>query len=201
MSEAASIPGRRERNKQDKLARILAAGAELFDAYGYSAVTTQQVAQRAGIGTGTLFEYVATKAELLMMVQNRRFAASVDEGWQAQAAQEGLGRRLRALIEPVVACNRTHAENGRAYLQEILYGSPDDRFRAEAIAVTDRLRAHIEAVVAAGEQASAAEVSGRARVVFAVVFLEMSSWAQRAASTQEVLDEISRQLAASLPGW
>ncbi|WP_457962206.1 TetR family transcriptional regulator [Arthrobacter sp. D1-29] len=35
-------------------------------------MTTQQIADRADIAIGTLYLYAATKAELLIMVQNQR---------------------------------------------------------------------------------------------------------------------------------
>ncbi|MFM9442154.1 TetR/AcrR family transcriptional regulator [Streptomyces acidiscabies] len=53
--------GRRERNKQEKLDRIVAAARELFAERGVDEVTTQQIADKADIGTGTLFLYAKTK--------------------------------------------------------------------------------------------------------------------------------------------
>jgi len=44
--------GRRERNKQEKLDRILAAAKDLFAAKGFNETTTQEIADRADIGTG-----------------------------------------------------------------------------------------------------------------------------------------------------
>lgn len=65
ISEPAQI-GLRERNRADKLARILAAGRELFSADGFDATTTRAIAQQAGIGTGTLFLYFPEKRDLLL---------------------------------------------------------------------------------------------------------------------------------------
>ena len=71
---AATIPavGRRERAKQDKRARIFAAAAALFAEHGFERVTTQQIADRADVGAGTLFQYASTKGELFLMVYNGR---------------------------------------------------------------------------------------------------------------------------------
>ena len=74
MSIASEPVGRRERNKQAKLDRIIAAAAELFAERGVEEVTTQQIADRADIGTGTLFLYAKTKGELLLLVQNNHYA-------------------------------------------------------------------------------------------------------------------------------
>ena len=70
MALAPQPVGRRERNKQNKLERITAAAGELFAAHGVDEVTTQQIADKADIGTGTLFLYAKTKGELLLLVQN-----------------------------------------------------------------------------------------------------------------------------------
>ena len=67
---AEKVPpvGRRERNKREKLDRILASARDLFAAKGFSDTTTQEIAERADIGTGTLFLYAKTKEDLLIMV-------------------------------------------------------------------------------------------------------------------------------------
>ena len=61
-------PGRRERNKQEKLARIVASARRLFREKGFAETTTQQIAEAADIGTGTLFLYVRSKEDLLVLV-------------------------------------------------------------------------------------------------------------------------------------
>jgi AcrR family transcriptional regulator len=118
-----SMPiGRRERAKQDKRERIVAAARELFGRHGVGAVTTQQIADRADVAIGTLYLYASTKAELLIMVQNAKFAAAIDEGLAASSAvgTEGGLEGVVALVRPVVACVREHLENGRIYLQELV---------------------------------------------------------------------------------
>ena len=109
--------GRRERAKQDKRERIMAAARELFAERGVGGVTTQQVADRADVAIGTLYLYAATKAELLIMVQNQKFAAAIDTGLAAASvtATRGPLEAVIALIRPVVACVREHVENGRTY--------------------------------------------------------------------------------------
>lgn len=57
--------GLRERKKQEKLARIENAARELFSEHGYERTTTRAIAERAGIGTGTLFVYFPEKRDLL----------------------------------------------------------------------------------------------------------------------------------------
>jgi AcrR family transcriptional regulator len=61
------IDERREQNKLEKLRRIVASARELFHEKGFELTTTQEVAQRANVGSGTLFLYVSTKEDLLIL--------------------------------------------------------------------------------------------------------------------------------------
>jgi AcrR family transcriptional regulator len=54
----------RERNKEDKLARIEHAARRLFSKQGYDLTTTREIAERAGIGVGTLFVYFPEKRDI-----------------------------------------------------------------------------------------------------------------------------------------
>ena len=128
--------GRRERNKQDKLERITAAAAELFAEHGVDEVTTQQIADKADIGTGTLFLYAKTKGELLLLVQNSSYVHALEVG---RAAAEGIPDSLdavMAIIRPVVECNRIQIDNGRTYLREIVFGDPEEPYHRDALALT-----------------------------------------------------------------
>jgi AcrR family transcriptional regulator len=52
--------GRRERTKQDKHQRIMTAAREMFAEQGVSGVTTQQIADRADVAIGTLYQYASS---------------------------------------------------------------------------------------------------------------------------------------------
>ncbi|MBM4266722.1 MAG: TetR/AcrR family transcriptional regulator [Deltaproteobacteria bacterium] len=60
--------GLRERNKRSKRDRILTAARELFSTKGFAATTTREIAERAGVGAGTLFSYARDKRELIYLV-------------------------------------------------------------------------------------------------------------------------------------
>jgi AcrR family transcriptional regulator len=147
--------GRRERAKRDKRERIMAAARQLFAERGVSGVTTQQIADRADVAIGTLYRYAATKAELLIMVQNEKFAAAIDDGLAAAKAAAGRGalEAVAALVPPVVACVREQVENGRKYLLELVFGDP-----AEARVLARQATARLDP--AAGGQAGRHARSG-----------------------------------------
>lgn len=79
--------GKRERSKIEKRARIKDVADRLFREKGYEETTTSQISRAAGIATGTLFLYYASKDELLIELFADRireriasFAASFDAG-------------------------------------------------------------------------------------------------------------------------
>ena len=92
MTLASSPIGRRERNKQQKLDRIIDAARELFAQHGVDEVTTQQIAEKADIGAGTLFLYAKTKGELLLLVQNDAYATALDRGQKDAAGNPASSR-------------------------------------------------------------------------------------------------------------
>jgi AcrR family transcriptional regulator len=69
MGSSLTIPtGRRERQKQDREQRILAAARSLFDRKGYAATSMEEVAARAGLAVGTLYNYFPSKDQLLFAI-------------------------------------------------------------------------------------------------------------------------------------
>src|SRR6476659_6165352 len=117
--------GRRERNKQQKLDRITAAASELFAEHGVDEVTTHQIADKADIGTGTLFLYAKTKGELLLLVQNAQYAAALERRRAAAGTIPNVLDAVLSIVQPIVECNRSQVENGRTYLREMVFGDPE----------------------------------------------------------------------------
>jgi AcrR family transcriptional regulator len=126
--------GRRARNKRDKLGRIVEAASALFTERGYSAVTTQQIADRADVGTGTLFRYASSKAELLMMVMNEQMRLDTRAGIAAAASGTSPTEAIMALLAPQIHLPLAFPENTAVYQREILFGTEQGQYRTEALA-------------------------------------------------------------------
>jgi len=191
--------GRRERNKQDKLQRITAAARELFTEHGVDDVTTQQIADKADIGTGTLFLYAKNKGELLLLVQNSSYVDALAEG---RAAAEGVADPLEALIaiiRPVVECNRVQIDNGRTYLREIVFGDPEEPHHREALALTVQTEEAVASVLQRDQRSSPEDAATLAHVVSAIMFVSMAATVNIALSIDEIVDDIRRQVRVLLP--
>jgi AcrR family transcriptional regulator len=187
---------RRERAKQEKHERIRAAAQELFAEHGVSGVTTQQIADRADVAIGTLFRYASTKAELLIMVQNQKFATAIDDGRAGAAAASGQGplEEVLALIRPVVACVREHVENGRTYLHELVHGDPAEPYRRAGLTLAGRLEDGIAALLDRDARVDPGEAATLARVITAIIHISATATVYLHRSDQAVLADIREQV-------
>jgi AcrR family transcriptional regulator len=194
MSLASQPVGRRERNKQQKLQRIIAAASELFAEHGVDDVTTQQIADAADIGTGTLFLYAKSKGELLLLVQNSHYAGALERGRaHAQGVTDALDA-VMAIVRPIVECNRVQVDNGRTYLREMVFGDPAEPHHAQALAIVADTEEAIAAVLRRTKGVDSKEANALARVVSAVMFLSMAAPGRHAAGVDEIVQEIQQQV-------
>jgi AcrR family transcriptional regulator len=191
--------GRRERAKQAKRERIMTAARELFAEHGVSGVTTQQIAHRADVAIGTLYLYASTKAELLIMVQNEKFAAAIDAGLAAaNTAGQGALEPVIALIRPVVECLREHIENGRTYLHELVFGDPAEPYRQAGLALAGRLEDGVTGLLIRDPHIGAADAATLARVITAIIHISTTATVYLQRSDEAVLADIRDQIHATL---
>lgn len=192
-------PGRRERNRQDKLDRITAAASELFAEHGVDDVTTQQIAERADIGAGTLFLYAKTKGELLLLVQNAKYDEALEQGRRAAAATVDVVDAVTALVTPIVVCNRVQVSNGRTYLREMAFGDPSEPHHARALAISGQTEQAVAEILVGRGGLDDGRAATLAHVVSAVVFVSMVSAVDPATTVTTVVESIRAQLEAVLP--
>lgn len=130
--ESGARLGLRERKKQDKRERILASATRLFAERGYGQVTTSEIAADAQVGTGTLFRYAHSKADLLVAVMNDRVAEGIDAAVaHAEAGGDPVDAILAALT-PLSNESMSHPENLIEYQKEALFGSSAHRLDVTA---------------------------------------------------------------------
>jgi len=196
MSVAPS--GRRERNKQAKLERITSAASELFAAHGVDEVTTQQIAEKADIGAGTLFLYAKTKGELLLLVQNTQYAAALERGQADAETIPDVLDAILSIVEPIVHCNRTQIDNGRTYLREMVFGDPEEPHHAEALTIAGRTQEAFTAVLRRDERMKESDAAILAGVVSAVMFLSMAASVNVSLSVEEIVQDVRRQVSVLL---
>lgn len=98
------------------------AALELFDKYGFDAITMEEIAQHAGISRRTLFRYFENKQEILWGGFSERL-----QSFQVTLEENAAKYPLReALVESILEFNRFplgEVESQRARLH-LIFGSP-----------------------------------------------------------------------------
>lgn len=140
-------PGRREIAKAQKRARILAAARSLMSEKGYAQMSMSEVASRADVAAGTVFQYAATKAELLMMVTESIWAEHVNDALLATSApgQRSPAEVVDAImnsLDPIFDMAVHWPETTVWIAREILFGE-DLPHRREVLGLVEKLEAHI----------------------------------------------------------
>ncbi|MCQ9385883.1 TetR/AcrR family transcriptional regulator [Brevibacterium sp. 50QC2O2] len=210
----AAAPGRRERAKADKRARILAAALALFEERGFERTSMSEVARVADVAQGTVFQYAATKAELLMMVAEPLWGAHEQANTAPPRSAPAAGEtaaQIAELISPFVAAMRRWPEPTTWVAREILFGA-DMPHRRRVLDHVDRLEEQIAARLqdgradasgaigaardgatgTAGDEPGAAAAAG-ARLIVAGVLAELNRSRQRRIDGEDV-DVVLRRL-------
>jgi TetR/AcrR family transcriptional regulator len=177
--KAGAGPGLRERNKLDKRQRIRAAAAELFARLGYGAATMRQIAKRAHVGLGTLFNYAEDKRDLVFLIFNDELDALTRAALAAPKPDEPL---IEQLME-VFACHyRRLAENhalSRILLQELTFystGKQAATFQDIRARLIDGLEALVRSAQADGRILAREEAALIARHLFFVYSAAIRWW-------------------------
>lgn len=163
---------RRERGKREKQQRIRAAAAELFAAEGYEHVTTHAIAEAADVGTGTLFRYFPTKADLLVAVMNHLLTLGVEQALSAAESGADVAEAILLAVDPLVRVAITQPENTTVYQREVMFGA--GRSETGIAPVIREVQAGIERIVEARARERGLDAARVAEAIYATMFIELA---------------------------
>ncbi len=93
------MAGLRQRQKADRHDRILQAAAAMFREAGYGAVRIEDIAARAELSVGTLYNYFETKGELLLAIVTMEVEEVLAQGQAVlEAPPPSVGEALALLV-------------------------------------------------------------------------------------------------------
>jgi AcrR family transcriptional regulator len=171
--------GRREQKKLETRERIRAAAADLFTRHGYGAATMREIAQRAHVGLGTLFNYAADKRDLVFLIFNEELNAITDVALAAPRPGQPLVEQLLAVFRVHYRWLATKPVLARILLQELTFYSSGKQ-AATFLGIRARLIDGIEALVRAAQHArrirSREDPAVIARYVFFVYSASLRWW-------------------------
>jgi len=110
----------RERHRSATIETVLAAAEQVFADQGLHAAHMGEIASKAGVSVGTLYNHFKDREALLAGLLEARRAemiSSLDETMQAAAKRPAL-ERLRAMVESMLL----HKSRHRKFLQILLQG-------------------------------------------------------------------------------
>ena len=141
----------REQKKLQTRERIRAAAAELFTRHGYGAATMRQIAKRAHVGLGTLFNDAEDKRDLVFLIFNEELNAVTDVALAAPRAGQPLAEQLMAVVREHYRWLATKPALARILLQELTFYSSGKQ-AATFHGIRQRLIHGIEALVRAAQE-------------------------------------------------
>jgi len=136
----------REKKKLETRERIRAAAAELFTRRGYAAATMRQIATRAHVGLGTLFNYAEDKRDLVFLIFNEELNAITDVALAAPRPEQPLVEQLLAVFRVHYRWLGEKPALARILLQELTFYSSGKQ-AATFLGTRKRLIDGIEALI------------------------------------------------------
>ena len=185
--------GRREQKKLETRERIRAAAADLFTRHGYGAATMREIADRAHVALGTLFNYAEDKRDLVFLIFNEELNAVTDVALAAPRPDQPLVEQLVAVFRVHYRWLATKPALARILLQELTFYSSGKQ-AATFLGIRKRLIDGLEALVRAAQRArrirSREDPGVIARYIFFVYSASLRWWiaAPRPNPTQGIAD-------------
>jgi AcrR family transcriptional regulator len=137
----------REKKKLETRERIRAAAAELFTRRGYGAATMREIAKRAHVGLGTLFNYAEDKRDLVFLIFNEELNAVTDVALAAPRHDQPLVAQLLAVFRVHYRWLASKPALARILLQELTFYSSGKQ-ASTFLGIRKRLIDGIEQLVA-----------------------------------------------------
>ncbi len=91
--------GARERSRLETIDRNIVTARRLLTEQGYDATTTRQVAIKAGLGVGTLFNYVKDKRDLIYLIFNKEVCVATEVSLAAPRSWETYQEKMLSIFE------------------------------------------------------------------------------------------------------
>jgi AcrR family transcriptional regulator len=196
--------GLRERKKLETRERIRAAAAELFTRHGYGAATLRQIAARAHVGLGTLFNYAADKRDLVFLIFNEELNAITDVALAAPRPGQPLAAQLAAVFAVHYRWLAAKPALARILLQELTFyssGKQAATFHGIRRRLIDGVESLIEAAKKRGEVSSREKSAVIARHVFFTYSASLRWWIAAPRPDPEAgIRDLKRLLALQVQG-
>jgi AcrR family transcriptional regulator len=144
VQKRVNTPSEREAKRQ----HILAVAAHEFALYGFDVANINVIAEKAGVGKGTMYRYAKDKEDLFLQVLEeaaKRVKAAID-----QVFEESAGQGVRELIRSLVARLQTLGSQYPDFItlqNSALYGIVHRRYRDIAATALQYMAVQVEVIL------------------------------------------------------
>ena len=166
--------GLRERSKQERQDRIMMAARKLFAERGYDATTLRDVAELAGLGLGTLFNYISDKRDLIYLVFNQEVSMATDTSLAAPRPWQSFSEKILSMVEVYYRLFGSEPILSRILLSEVLQHTPGFHL-AEYIGTRDRFIRGMGELVARAQAAGEIGSTESAELIARHIFFSYSA--------------------------
>ena len=196
--------GLREQHKFEKRQRIRAAVRVLFSRHGYETATLRQIAKRAHVGLGTLFNYAQDKRDLIFLIFNEELAGVADEALKAMQTEKRLLGKLIRLCRLHFEFFAKNPALSRILLKDMTFYS-EGKQAAEFHRIRGRLLSGIEDAVRGAQQHREIRSDENATLIARHIFLVFAGalrwWiAGRKPNPREGLADLKRLFELQISG-
>jgi AcrR family transcriptional regulator len=164
----------REEKKLETRERIRRAAAELFARHGYGAATMRQIAERAHVGLGTLFNYAEDKRDLVFLIFNQELSAITDVALAAPRPGQSMVEQLLAVFQVHYGWLAANPVLARILLQELTFYSSGKQ-AATFHGIRKRLIDGIEALVEKAQRSREIQSREKPEVIARAIFFLYSA--------------------------
>ncbi len=165
--------GVRARSKLERQDRIMLAARQLFAEQGYDATTLRQIASSAGLGLGTLFNYISDKRDLIYLIFNEEMDSVTEKALAAPRTWQSFDAKILSVTEPHYRLFAGEPVLARILLSEILLQSPGmhlERYQG----IRGRLLCGLEEMVRAAQRSGEVGSAEGAEVIAQHIFFSFS---------------------------
>jgi AcrR family transcriptional regulator len=183
-----AAPGRIERNKRAKRERIARAARRLFGRKGFEHTTTREIAEAADIGAGTLFLYVGTKEDLLVMIFRDEIGRVIADAAAAALVRPApLLEQVMQIFGAMISHHERNFALARVFVKELPFVT-DRRHAVDEVMRTlyAQLAGLVERAKARGELRAEVPAELLADNLFGLFFQTIQHWLAGRKSRAEV---------------
>jgi AcrR family transcriptional regulator len=187
-SEGA-VAERRETQKREREARILRAAAHLLTRRGFERTTMSDIARRAELAVGTLYNYFGSKPEIVLALVRRDTASALEA---SEAVLKDPGPDPVAAVQDLLErAGAPFARHDRSLWRQLIgaaLADPDlmDAFFAEDLRLVSVIAALLRELRARGDLRADLDVGRAATALYAVFFTWYIAHFTNEAVTHEV---------------